>query len=283
LARCSGMWAAAMRPSGSRRIARASSRCAATGSAATFLVSGHSYALVTVGDLEPAASCPYVVRLGGQQVWPLPHSSYPASLIRTTEAGRPFKLLFGSCRSRASVKVKDPTGSGHDVLAAYARRMAGIPPEDWPQALLMLGDQVYADDTSPATREFIAGRRDPKVAPHMEVADFEEYTRLYAEAWGDPDGRWLLSTMPSSMIFDDHDVLDDWNTSAAWRAEIRGTSWWNERITGAFMSYWIYQYLGNLSPADLDKDAFAPARTAAAAPPIVGTDTMSRCRWVACR
>ncbi|MGW1633884.1 hypothetical protein, partial [Streptomyces anthocyanicus] len=28
--------------------------------------------------------------------------------------------------------------------------------------------------------------------------------------------RWLLSTVPSCMIFDDHDVIDDWNTSAAW-------------------------------------------------------------------
>ena len=28
------------------------------------------------------------------------------------------------------------------------------------------------------------------------------------------------------MIFDDHDVIDDWNTSAAWLAEMRATPWW---------------------------------------------------------
>ncbi len=38
--------------------------------------------------------------------------------------------------------------------------------------------------------------------------------------------RWLLSTVPSCMIFDDHDVIDDWNTSAAWLADMRATDWW---------------------------------------------------------
>ena len=46
-----------------------------------------------------------------------------------------------------------------------------------------------------------------------EVRDFEEYTWLYDESWRDPQVRWLLSTLPSSMIFDDHDLRDDWNTS----------------------------------------------------------------------
>ena len=129
--------------------------------------------------------------------------------------------------------------------------MATEPVEDWPDALLMLGDQVYADETSERTQAFIRSRRDASRPPYLEVADFEEYTRLYAEAWSDPDVRWLLSTIPTSMMFDDHDVLDDWNTSRAWRDEIRETSWWSERITGALMSYWIYQHLGNLSPAGL--------------------------------
>ena len=56
------------------------------------------------------------------------------------------------------------------------------------------------------------------------------------------------------MIFDDHDVRDDWNTSHAWRVEMQATPWWEDRITGALMSYWIYQHLGNLSPAGLAGD-----------------------------
>ena len=56
------------------------------------------------------------------------------------------------------------------------------------------------------------------------------------------------------MIFDDHDVHDDWNISWAWRRDFQAKSWWRDRIGGAYMSYWIYQHLGNLSPEDLAKD-----------------------------
>ncbi|HEX7471651.1 MAG TPA: alkaline phosphatase D family protein, partial [Candidatus Limnocylindrales bacterium] len=116
------------------------------------------------------------------------------------------------------------------------------------------GDQIYADDTSPEMQSFIRTRRNIRRGPRTQVADFEEYTRLYYETWGEPTIRWLLSTMPSSMIFDDHDVRDDWNTSQAWRLDMQKTDWWEERITGALMSYWIYQHLGNLSPAGLAAD-----------------------------
>src|SRR3712207_594807 len=88
-------------------------------------------------------------------------------------------------------------------------------------------------------------------APDEQVADFEEYTRLYAESWSDPQVRWLLSTVPSSMIFDDHEMIDDWNTSAAWRREVTGQDWWAGRISGGLVSYWVYQHLGNLSPQEL--------------------------------
>ena len=41
--------------------------------------------------------------------------------------------------------------------------------------------------------------------------------------------------------------------------EIRTVSWWHERILGAYMSYWIYQHLGNLSPAELAENALLAA------------------------
>ena len=37
-----------------------------------------------------------------------------------------------------------------------------------------------------------------------------------------PTIRWLFSTVSTAMIFDDHDVHDDWNISAAWLEEMRG-------------------------------------------------------------
>ena len=103
-------------------------------------------------------------------------------------------------------------------------------------------------------REYIRATRDPDVPPGETVANFEEYTRLYRESWSEPHIRWLLSTVPSAMVFDDHDVHDDWNTSNTWVETMRATGWWDERIVGGFATYWLYQHMGNLSPQHLAED-----------------------------
>jgi hypothetical protein len=143
---------------------------------------------------------------------------------------------------------------GPDALDALGRRLSGAGDGDLPHLLLLLGDQVYADELSEETRRRVAARRDIREGPRAQVADFEEYTWLYNESWQDPEVRWLLSTVPTAMIFDDHDVHDDWNTSRSWRQDMDRRSWWHERIVGALESYWVYQHLGNLSPAELDAD-----------------------------
>jgi PhoD-like phosphatase len=141
-----------------------------------------------------------------------------------------------------------------DALDIYASALLRMPETGWPDALVFLGDQVYADNVTPGTREWLAARRDLGEPPYDTAADFEEYTRLYLESWTDPRVRWLLSTVPSAMVFDDHEIIDDWNTSASWRAERATQEWWPRRIHGGLMSYWVYQHLGNLSPAALARD-----------------------------
>lgn len=227
----------------------------------TFHVFGHNYAVVAIEGLDPGATVPYQVALDGERRWPDPASSMPASRIRTLDPERGLMLAFGSCRVAAPheepwvlERNEDPRGLGVDALAALAQRTRDQPPVQWPSLLLLLGDQVYADAASPQTRAFIRSRRSTSEPPGEEVADFEEYSMLYREAWSEPMIRWLFSTMPSAMIFDDHEVIDDWNISAAWRREIQAQPWWSERIAGAFMSYWLYQHLGNLSPAELRED-----------------------------
>jgi len=223
----------------------------------TFRVAGHSYAVVVVEGLPPRTDTAYQVRLDGEQVWPPAGSRYPASTIRTRERGEPVRLAFGSCRVAGPLDDApgQAPGSGVDALHALAERMRGQAPDAWPHTLLLVGDQVYADENiDPATRAFIAGRRDTTVGVGPQVADVEEYTQLYRHSWEPEPVRWLLSTVPTAMIFDDHDVHDDWNTSRAWREQMQATDWWQGRIEAGLMTYWLYQHLGNLSPSELAED-----------------------------
>jgi phosphodiesterase/alkaline phosphatase D-like protein len=220
----------------------------------TFQVGDRHYALVCVEGLEPGTTTPYEVRLDGQLVWPPEDTAFPPPRIRTQQEGRAVRLAFGSCRYASPLSVVSDGRYGTDALDSYARLLAETPLEDWPDQLLLLGDQVYADETSPLTQDVIRRRRDVSKPPGLQVANFAEYAELYNESWGDPLVRWLYATVPTAMIFDDHDVHDDWNTSGIWRERMQRTSWWQERITGGLAAYWVYQHLGNLSPAALAED-----------------------------
>nr|WP_237519313.1 alkaline phosphatase D family protein [Streptomyces sp. HUCO-GS316] len=243
------VWVEASRP------CTAEVRCpdGAQGSARTFQVAGHHYALVPVSGLAPGTARSYEVFLDGTRVWPLPDSPFPPSVIRTPGEDDGLRVAFGSCRW-AAAPADGHDRVGPDALDTLAARIAADPEGERPDVLLLLGDQVYADETSEATQRWLAARRDLSDPPGKEVADYEEYTRLYYESWLDPEVRWLLSTVPSCMIFDDHDVIDDWNTSASWLADMRATPWWRERLLSGLMSYWVHQHLGNLSPAELAAD-----------------------------
>jgi hypothetical protein len=227
----------------------------------TFCAESHHYAIVPITGLEPGETYPYEVTLDGERRWPLAGSDFPPSVIRTIHPQRPLKIVFGSCRVAVPheppwnlSRDEDERGREVDALYALALRMAEADRSEWPHVLLSVGDQVYVDEDAPDTREFIRARRDTSLPPGEEVADFEEYTRLYRESWGADAIRWLFSTVGVAMIFDDHDVHDDWNTSIQWLEEMRAKPWWEERIESALSSYWIYQHLGNLSPQALAED-----------------------------
>ena len=276
LVRCCATSARPRPPSGSRPTPRPRSRCwsrrVGARRAPTFRVEGHHYALVLIEGLEPgpglrvrgpARRRARVAAAGRRRPGraPLPAQHHPHAPRRPPAADR-LRVLPGRRPPPAAVEpaadrrpqARQGGGRPVHVRPAHARRRPGHlarPP-------LLLGDQIYADDTSEEVQAFIRSRRDVKQPPGLEVADFEEYTRLYWETWGDPVLRWLLSTVPTAMIFDDHDISDDWNTSAAWVDHMRAMPWWEERITSGLASYWLYQHLGNLSPDDLDDDPVWP-------------------------
>ncbi|MGI5244729.1 alkaline phosphatase D family protein [Dactylosporangium sp. CA-139066] len=225
-----------------------------SGAARTFSVHGHHYALVVVSGLPEGAETPYRVKIDGVEVWPLPEDPFPAPVIRTRRTGAPVRLVFGSCREASPLSV---TRYPPDALDAYAGRLSAsiraAGPTEWPDLLVLLGDQVYADETPEKIQHWLRRRRRQRRAdaPTTQVVDFHEYTKLYLDSWSDPEIRWLLSTVPSVMIFDDHEIIDDWNTSQRWREQMAELSWWPQRIQAGLASYWVYQHMGNLAPGAL--------------------------------
>jgi PhoD-like phosphatase len=223
--------------------------------AATWSVHGHHYALVVVDRLVRRAANAYSVTLNGHPVWPPDGSELPPSVIRAIDPDAPYRLAFGSCRRSDPLDEEHFALIGADALAALAARMVDSPQDAWPDALLLIGDQVYADEPSD---EIVARLREAHDDPSSDVVDeiqnYEEYTWLYHEAWTPPAVRWLLSTVPTGMLLDDHDLRDDWNTSLSWRRKVTAEPWWHDRVVGGYGSYWVYQHLGNLSPDQLETD-----------------------------
>jgi hypothetical protein len=230
-------------------------------SSRTFRVGDHRYAIVHVVGFRPGLAREYEVRLDGKKVWPEPGSPFPPSVIRPLDDGETIRLTFGSCRISAPHEPpftlhhdEDERGLVVDALYATAMELRDMPSEELPHLLVLLGDQIYAHKPPFDTLQFIDERRDTANPPGEAVANFEEYARVYRDALSDPAIRWLLSTVPSAMIFDDHEVGDDWNISEAWVEEARQHPSWNDQIVGGYASYWVYQHLGNLSPEELGED-----------------------------
>ena len=154
--------------------------------------------------LEPGTITPYEVRArrrdgvaaAGQRVSaerrphprPGPADADRVRLLPRVRAARAAAL--------AAARTSTPTAARSTRCGRSPTGWREQDPAEWPEALILLGDQVYADEVSPGVREFIRSRRDPEVPPGETVADFEEYTRLYWESWGEPYMRWLLSTVP---------------------------------------------------------------------------------------
>ena len=212
-------------------------------SQSTFRVAGHHYALVIIEGLTPGSSTEYSVSLDGDVRWPVRVPALPASRIRTHGRSADVKIVFGSCRTAAPHEAPwtlqlelDPRGRGVDALYTYALSMIGRPADEWPELAVFLGDQVYADDSSPLARERIAEARaelhhdSESDLPAELVGGFEEYTWLYQESWSPEMERWFFSNVPSVMIFDDHEMIDDWNISDAWVRDIRQKDWWQDHV-----------------------------------------------------
>jgi hypothetical protein len=121
--------------------------------AETFEAFGHHYALVVLTGLDEGAVTEYRVDLDGEPVWPLEVGDHPPSAIHTRMGERQARLVLILPRRGARTRAVhlSPTeheqGSGGRPVGVRPAATAGV--EAWPDGLLLIGDQVYADEVSP--------------------------------------------------------------------------------------------------------------------------------------
>ena len=193
----------------------------------------------------------------------------------------PFRLAFGSCRKWQGGADEE---EGADILSEFGDWLLETQNDRltrWPHTLLMLGDQIYADSVSPDVRRVLFKKRrkyglpDPFTVPttlkltprslerlpsdeqkagagNFHLIHFDEFATMYEASWADKRVCNVFANVPTFMIFDDHDVTDDWNLTAGWIQQAEDTSPWSASIADALVAYWLYQGWGNLDPSAQD-------------------------------
>lgn len=188
----------------------------------------------------------------------------------------PLNIAFGSCRKYKGGYNKT---KGEDALAYF---------DNWlitnlkPDLLMLTGDQIYANNISDDIWQLINHDRMKKFVPAKprnelpvkldyskpfgkvtELAgeggrharNFSEFAILYMKSIAIDNGdynnlkiRRVLANIPTYMIFDDHDITDDWNITGSWVEEALSYTSWQDLITDGLIAYWVYQGWGNLNP-----------------------------------
>ena len=128
---------------------------------------------------------------------------------------------FSDARSRKSVKEPNALWTRMARLHGLQERVEGVPAGPL-ELLLMGGDQIYSDDiwaVVPELREWTEvewfTRTHMAFSDSLRAALETHFARLYLERWNQPEMASLLASVPSVMMWDDHDIIDGWGSHAA--------------------------------------------------------------------
>jgi len=204
---------------------------------ATLLSADTGFAgVVSLNDLQPDTRYHYTLTL--DETPPHPQSGPYPSFRTAPEEGddQPIAFAFGSC-----FLPRRPEDDA--IFTALDQRRLEEDLRFW----LLLGDQIYADawDANGLGRVALTA---------------DDYRAIYRHNWSRPALRHLLAHLPAYMIWDDHEVDDDWHWTNLDRltADIpwwdKAIRWWHrrpreerhlsrKRVRAALQAYWEHQVL----------------------------------------
>ncbi len=238
-------------------------------------VEEHHYALVRLEDLEPGGFLTSTrLRLDGERRWPGRLQEPAAERDPTLGRAAPLDVCFGSCRvalphEEPYVHGRTDHEDGFELDALRVLATADGPTSEHDRAAwscsFLLGDQVYADEGSPRTRERIRERRGTETPPGDEVARLRGVhlaLRGVLERPADPLA--VLDGLDLDALGRPRHERRLEHLRAPGCEEMREKSWWHRaRPPAAMTSYWVYQHLGNLSPRRPRRERALPRGRAA--------------------
>lgn len=167
------------------------------------------------------------------------------------EAGNALRLAYGSCRKLSTPEPDALSAFGSWLLNSIDERET-----TWPHLLLLIGDQIYADDyigRRKRTRPLSPNAR-PEEPYRAGAQSFAEFADLYETAWTcDARVRQVLAALPVYLIFDDHEITNSWNISPAWRA-LALEHGLEQTLVDGLVAYWVYQGWGNICMQSADSN-----------------------------
>lgn len=184
-----------------------------------------------------------------------------------------LEIFHVSCRKLRS--------SEYDAISAIHKDLIERPrSQALPSLLILGGDQIYADAVEDRTleeilslsrrlfqrtpfkgsrKEFVARSRLSSTDCKNHLVDFSELCCLYLMSWStafaigrfsdvfDEVSQWeqVLANVPVYMIFDDHEVSDDWYIDSAWKNNVRTTDTGRKYVDDCLRAYFFFQGWGN--------------------------------------
>lgn len=215
----------------------------------TLTIGNHHYALLRLDGLQPSTWYDYHITCKTDEAELAPATAASAlkqcfRALDPPEAGNALRLAYGSCRKPSAVEPDALGAFGAWLIDRFDERETA-----WPHLLLLIGDQIYADDFTGRR-----GRRKgtsslmqnaPPEPSQRGAQTFAEFAVLYRQAWTSDDGiRQVLAAIPTFMIFDDHEITNGWNTTPDWRARALKHGL-EQMLVDGLVAYWVYQGWGN--------------------------------------
>jgi phosphodiesterase/alkaline phosphatase D-like protein len=128
------------------------------------------------------------------------------------------KFAYGSCNGFSALDLMHKTEDPYRLWQEMAEKHSDA--EETPFSLLLLGgDQLYADSIWTAVPELQVWNALPRKDKIARVANTtmrpqidKFYDKLYQTRWTDPHMSLMLASIPSVMMWDDHDIFDGWGS-----------------------------------------------------------------------